>query len=146
MMVIRTRYSDANLSGKGNRHARHLLRARSRTIAADMRVRADGVVPIAVEFMTMNVDGVHLGISDFDAGGVGVGIDLALDLQAGICGRGRDQLNDGLVADQRAPAPVLRDEGEQAMLDLVPFAGAGRQMAYRDRDAEFIGEGLQFAL
>ena len=94
----------------------------------------------------MNVDGVHLGISDFDAGGVGVGIDLALDLQAGICGRRRDQLNDGLVADQRAPAPVLRDEGEQAMLDLVPFAGAGRQMAYRNRDAEFIGEGLQFAL
>jgi hypothetical protein len=89
-----------------------------------MRLRADGVVPIAVEFMTVNVDGVHLGISDFDAGGVGVGIDLALDLQAGICGGRRDQLNDGLVADQRAPAPVLRDEGEQAMLDLVPLCAA----------------------
>jgi hypothetical protein len=49
-----------------------MLRARSRTIAADMRLRADGVVPVAVEFVTMNVDGVHLGISDFDARGYAV--------------------------------------------------------------------------
>src|SRR5450432_2049640 len=31
------------------------------------------------------------------------------------------------------------------MLDLVPFAGTGRQMTDRDGNAEFVGEGLQFA-
>jgi hypothetical protein len=32
------------------------------------------------------------------------------------------------VTDQRLAAPVHRDEGEQTMLDLVPFAGAGWQV------------------
>ena len=36
---------------------------------------------------------------------------------------------DGLVADQRMAAPVLGDEAEQPMLDLVPLAGARREMA-----------------
>ena len=40
------------------------------------------------------------------------------------CGRG-DQLNDGLVADQRFGTPVLANEREQAVLNLVPLAGAG---------------------
>jgi hypothetical protein len=43
-------------------------------------------------------------------------------------------------------APVLGDEGEQAVLDAVPLAGTGRQMANGDGDPEFIGQGLQFAL
>ena len=47
-----------------------------------------------------------------------------------FAGRRRsDQLDDDLVADQRLAAPVLGDEGEQTVLDPVPFAGAGRQMA-----------------
>src|SRR5207342_3213174 len=54
--------------------------------------------------------------------------------------------DDGLIADERPPAPVLRDEREQAMLNLVPFAGAGREMTNRDEDAELVGQGLQLAL
>ena len=57
-----------------------------------------------------------------------------------------DQLDDDLMADQRLAAPVLGDEGEQAVLDAVPFAGAGRQMADGDRHPEFVGQHLQFAL
>ena len=30
------------------------------------------------------------------------------------------------------------------MFDFVPFAGAGRQMANRDGDAQGVGQGLQF--
>ena len=55
-----------------------------------------------------------------------------LHLQTGAGGGGGDQLDDGLVADQRLAAPVLGDEREQPMLDLVPLAGAGRQMTDRD--------------
>ena len=48
-----------------------------------------------------------------------------MDGEAGA-GRGRaDQLDDHGMREQRLAAPVLRDEGEQAMLDAVPFAGSG---------------------
>ena len=71
-------------------------------------------------------------------------IDGALNLQAGACrGRG-NQLHDGY--DQWLAAPVLRDEREQPVLDLVPLAGAGRQMTDGDGHAEFVGQRLQFAL
>ena len=36
-------------------------------------------------------------------------------------------------------------KGEQAVLDLVPLAGAGWQMGQRDLQAGLIGEALQFA-
>jgi hypothetical protein len=40
----------------------------------------DGVVPVAVEFVAPDIDRVHLGVGDFDAGRIGVGVDLALRL------------------------------------------------------------------
>jgi len=43
-------------------------------------------------------------------------------------------------------APVLGDEAEQAVLDLVPLAGAVREVADGDRHPDFIGELLQFHL
>ena len=62
---------------------------------------------------------------------IGVGVDAAGDGEAGFGRGGGDQLDDDLMADQRLAAPVLGDEGEQAVLDAVPFAGAGRQMGRR---------------
>src|SRR4051794_918027 len=50
------------------------------------------------------------------------------------------------MAEQWLAAPVLGDEGEQAMLDAVPFAGSGRQVANRNGDPEFVGQDLQLAL
>src|SRR3712207_8625800 len=38
---------------------------------------------------------------------------------------------------------VLRDEGEQPVLDLVPFAGAGREVADAERQARLVGQPLQ---
>ena len=58
---------------------------------------------------------------------------------------GRDQLDDHAIADERLGAPVLADEGEEAVLDLVPLAGAGRQVADHDVEAEFVGQLLEFA-
>jgi hypothetical protein len=55
-----------------------------------------------------------------------------VDLESGA-GVGRaDQVDDHFVGDQCSPAPVLRDEAEQAVLDFVPFAGAGREVADDD--------------
>src|SRR5260370_42223533 len=107
---------------------------------------ADCIVPVAVEIAAPDTDGVHLGVADLDAGGIGGGIDLALDLQPGIGGRGRNELDDGLVADERSRPPILGNEREEAMLDLVPFARAGREMADGDDKAELGGQDLQLAL
>jgi len=82
-----------------------------------------------VERVAFNVDGVHLGIGDLDALGIAVGVDVAGDGEAGVGRGGADQLDDDLMADERLAAPVLGDVGEQAMLDPVPFAGAGRQVS-----------------
>jgi len=98
------------------------------------------VVPISADIMALDIDVVHVGVADFDAGGIGVGVDLGLDLEAGFRGGRGDQLDDGLIADEGLSTSVLGDEREEAMLDLVPFAGTGRQMADRYSHAEFVGE------
>ena len=47
-----------------------------------------------------------------------------------LFGRGvADQLYDRLKTDERTSTPVLRNERKHAVLDLVPFAGAGRTQA-----------------
>jgi hypothetical protein len=59
--------------------------------------------------------------------------------EAGFGGGRRDRLDDHAIADEWFGAPVLADEREEAVLDLVPLAGAGRQVADHDVEAEFVG-------
>src|SRR6202040_4111565 len=109
-------------------------------------VRRDGVVPFAVEFGASDSDGVHFVIRDDDAFWILVGVEFAVDREAGARCRGGDQVDDHAIADQRCGAPVLTDEREQAVLDLVPLAGAWRKVADGDVDAELVGQALELAL
>src|SRR3954468_13939398 len=79
-----------------------------------------------MERITLDGERGHLGIGDLDAFGVAVLVKLAAHRQAGLRRRGADQLDDDLVADQRLAAPVLRDGGEEAMLDAVPLCALPR--------------------
>src|ERR1700736_5844182 len=65
--------------------------------------------------------------------------------EAGFGGSGRNQLDDHPIADEWLGAPVLADKGKEAVLDLVPLAGAGRQVADHDVEAEFVSQLLQLA-
>jgi len=94
----------------------------------------------------MEIDCIEFGVVDLSALWIDVGVEFAANGEAGLGGRGCDQLDDGLVADERSATPVLGDVGEETMLDPVPFAGAGRQMADGDVDIEFGGESLKFDL
>jgi hypothetical protein len=42
-----------------------------------------------------------------------------------------------------SPAPVLRDETEQVVLDLVPLARPRRKVAHNQRNPQLIGQFLQ---
>jgi hypothetical protein len=44
------------------------------------------------------------------------------------------------------PRRFFEDEAEEAMFDLVPFAGAGREVADLDREPGLVCELLQFGL
>lgn len=106
----------------------------------------DGIIPLAVQLVRRDIDCGHLRVRDLDAVRVEIGMNFAFHVQAGPRGRVGDQLHDGVATDQGFAAPVLCDEGEQPVFDLVPFAGTWRQMANGDRQTEFVGEILQFPL
>ena len=92
-----------------------------------------------MECVRRDIDCGHLGVGNLDSSRVKIGVDGAFHLEAVACWRAGDELHDGPIADQRLTAPVLRDEREQPVFDLVPFSGTGRQMANRDCQALFIG-------
>ena len=95
--------------------------------------------------MVFDVDFGHLCVGDLDALGIEVSVDVAADGEARIgLGRG-NELKDDHMADERFAAPVLGDEGEEAVLDFIPLAGAGWQMSGGDGEAGFVREALQFA-
>ena len=89
---------------------------------------SDDVVPFAVKAAGVQIDLLHLRIGHFAARGVLSAIQATPDREAFRRGRPGDELDDRLVVAQGFAAPIRRDEGEQAMFDLVPLAGAGRKV------------------
>ena len=86
-----------------------------------------------MEGMRQNGERRHLVIGHLAPGRVRIDVELALHPQASLGGGCRNQLEDHRIADERLAAPVLADEGKEAMLNLVPFARARRKVADRDR-------------
>ena len=93
--------------------------------------------------MTGQVDGGHLQIGDLDTLWVFVFIQLGAYLETSIGCRRSDQLDDRAIASQWLASPVDRDERKKAVLDLVPLARAGWQVANRDGELELIGQLLK---
>jgi hypothetical protein len=104
----------------------------------------EGIVPVAMEFVAANINGRDLAIRDFDTGGVDVRVEFGMHGEAcpGCCGS--DEIHYDFMAYERLATPVLADEREQPMLNLVPLAGSGRQMTDSNPQSGFIGKFLQF--
>ena len=94
----------------------------------------------------MEIDLRHLLIADLDAGRIAVGVQFGMHGQTGAGAGSADQLHHRLVSEQWLPAPVVADAGKQAVLDLVPLAGARRQVADLHTQAGFVGQALQLPL
>ena len=93
------------------------------------------VVPLAVEAPRPDRESTHRGVGNFYLRTIAAAVQFRLHLEA-VGGRGvGDQAYDGLVIDERSPAPILRDMREEAVLDLVPLAGAGGHVTHAELEA-----------
>jgi hypothetical protein len=102
------------------------------------------VVPVAMELFSPKLEFRHLLVGNLEALLIGIGVDPAFHDQAGSRCGGSDEVDDDLMADEWLATPVLTDIGEEAVFDLVPLAGARREVANRDFQSGFIGQLLQF--
>ena len=65
-------------------------------------------------------------VSEFDLCGVEAWVKFAADGQSGGgCSVG-DEVDDGFICLERASSPILRDSGEEPVLNFVPFASSRR--------------------
>jgi transposase len=109
----------------------------------DFLSREDCIVPFTVKTGTMEIDLRHFVIAHLPACRIRCGVELCPYLQTSRSGGRCDELHNDLVADQGLAPPVLADEGEESMFDLVPFARAGRKVAHGDRNPQLIGQLLK---
>jgi len=70
-------------------------------------------------------------------------IQLRFDPQPRLRRRITDQVHDDGSRAERLTSPVLGDVAEHPVLDLVPLARAGREMADRDPQPQVVGQTLQ---
>lgn len=82
-------------------------------------------------------------MADFDASGVLASIEFGADLQTLACRYVGDLVDDDFVTHQRAALPILGDEREHPMPNLVLLAGSRREVAHVNRQSEAGRQGLQ---
>ena len=69
----------------------------------------DFVVPFSMELISVEIELGDLLVGNFDAFGVGAGIQFGMDLESGSRAGGHNQAHYDLKTDQRLATPVLRD-------------------------------------
>ena len=92
------------------------------------------------------IEGFHLAFGNDDADRVSARVEHGFYLEALNGCRCTDELDNRLIGRQWSTSPVLRDEGKEAVLDLVPLTGAWREVADMDRESELVGQALQLLL
>src|ERR1019366_6505085 len=122
------------------------LRRRAKTTASSWRSRRYGIVPLRMECITRDVEGLHLRVADLDALRVAARIQLAAHGQASRGRGGGNQFDHCFATGQGLASPGLSDVAEQPVLDLVPLQRAWGVMADLKRQAGFVSQVLQFNL
>ena len=71
----------------------------------------------------------HLLVGNLDPCRVDIRVKAAFHGQTCLGSGGGNEVDDDFMTDQRFAPPVLADEREQSVFDLVPLAGARREVA-----------------
>ena len=83
----------------------------------------------------------------FEAGWILFSVQIGSHNQAGLGTGSANEVEHFVVAVQWLGSPVLGDLGEQAMLDGIPFGGAGEIVSDRNGEAEWMAQlSLDFGL
>src|SRR5690349_4910106 len=93
-----------------------------------------------------DVESRNLIISHFTSSWIGIAIFENFDRQAFAGGRMRDQLKHDFQGGQGFGTPVDGNEGEEAMLDKIPFTGGWWIMGNGNGKLFFIRQFLQLLL
>jgi hypothetical protein len=99
-----------------------------------------------VELVQEEIDRGEFTVRYFDAGRISISVDFGMHFEAGFGDGGGNEADHDLHRDERFAPPVLADEAEQPMLDLVPLAGSWGQMADGDSQSRLVGKFLEFNL
>jgi hypothetical protein len=99
-----------------------------------------------VEEAFVEIELFHVSLGDLDPGGIATLVKRRLHGEPFASRRSGDEFNDGFIGGERPPSPVLADEREEAVLDLVPFAGPWRKVAHVHVDVVPVGETLKLNL
>jgi PKD repeat protein len=105
--------------------------------------RINRVVPVSMEAVRIQLQVPKLVVTDLDGGVIMVSVQRRLGEQTRSRGRAGNQADDRFPADQWPATPVLCNEAEQPVLDLVPLAGAWRKMADYQPHAHVVRQALQ---
>src|SRR4030095_12556008 len=101
------------------------------------------VVPLTVKRGWLQLDVGERRVCYLLLGGGRRGIERGAALQPHRGGGAADEVDDHVVAHERAAAPVLGAMSEQPMLDFVPRAGARWEVAHGHAQAALVGEALE---
>ena len=88
--------------------------------------------------MRVQREGSHLCAGDDAAGRVPSRVQLRFDAQPRRGSRVANERDYRLECLERTTTPILGDVTEETMLDLVPFAGAGRKVRHVDGQLKII--------
>ena len=103
-------------------------------------------MPFAMKLIPVDMDRCQGVVRDLFPRWIRIGVECRPDVEPRVGGGGANQVDNHLMADQRAAPPILRDIGKQAMFNLVPFTRARGQMTDRQPQPCLIGQLLQFGL
>src|SRR5713101_953253 len=107
-------------------------------------LRYEGVIPFAMERISLEIQASQFLIADLAAFFIAFVVESGRDSQAGFRFRVPDEVDDGHTVEQWPATPILGNEAEHAVLDLIPLACARRKMRDVNRQVEGIGKPVQF--
>jgi len=101
------------------------------------------VIPFIVKLVLFQVYSLNLFVCYLAASRVFPEIKAACHLQPLGGRRARDQIDNRLIIRKRFAAPIRANEREQPVFNLVPLAGARREVTNGNRKTRFIRQFLQ---
>ena len=97
-----------------------------------------------MELVAIDLDRGEVCVRHDQALGIVSVVELGANPQAAARLGTGDEVDDDLMTDERASTPVHGDEREQTVLNLVPLAGARREVTDLNVQAGLLSESTQF--